>query len=157
LELKPNFSIVLVAPEIPGNTGSLGRTALALNAQLILIHPLAFSLDEKSVRRAGLDYWKEVQVLEFLSFDHFLNEMQPTNESLYFFSKNARSTYFEAKFQRSDYLIFGSESKGLPTTLFQNYPDRFYSLPMVSPAVRSLNLANAATAVSYELYRQIHV
>jgi len=154
LKTKPAFSIVLVAPEIPGNTGSLGRTALALGAELILIHPLAFSLDEKSVRRAGLDYWKEVQVREFDSFDDFLNTARPDLERLYFFSKNASKSYFEAKFQTGDFLIFGSESKGLPTSLFQNYPTRFHSLPMVSNAVRSLNLANAATAVSYEFYRQ---
>lgn len=151
---RPPFSIVLVAPEIPGNTGSLGRTALALGAELILIHPLAFSLDEKSVRRAGLDYWKEVQVREFESFEHFLETVQPEIERLYFFSKNAKKTYFEAKFQKGDFLIFGSESKGLPTALFRDYPERFYSLPMVQSAVRSLNLANAATAVSYEFYRQ---
>lgn len=146
---------MLVGPEIPGNTGSLGRTALSLNAELILIHPIAFSLDEKSVRRAGLDYWKHVQLVEFESFDHFLKERSPAAEHLHFFSKNAKKTHYEADFKQGDYIIFGSESKGLPTALFQRFPERFAKLPMLSPHVRSLNLANAATAVSYELYRQI--
>lgn len=146
---------MLVHPEIPGNTGSLGRTALALNAELILIHPLAFSLDEKSVRRAGLDYWKYVQLSEFESFDELLEKRTPKIDQLYFFSKNAKKSLFEAQFKKGDYLIFGSESKGLPTSFFQNYPTQFLGLPILSPHVRSLNLSNAATAASYELHRQI--
>jgi tRNA (cytidine/uridine-2'-O-)-methyltransferase len=153
--VKPQFHLVLVHPEIPGNTGSLGRTTLSLNAELVLIHPLAFSLDEKSVRRAGLDYWKHVTLAEFNSFDEFLLERKPAPERLFFFSKNAKQSLYEAQFQQGDYLIFGSESKGLPTRFFQDYPERFYSLPILSPHVRSLNLANAATAVSYEFHRQM--
>jgi tRNA (cytidine/uridine-2'-O-)-methyltransferase len=150
-----NFNLVLVAPEISGNTGSLGRTCLALNARLILIHPLGFSLDEKSVRRAGLDYWKHVEISEYESFDQFLQKEDPKREDLFFYSKNAKKVYTQARFKPGQYHIFGSESKGLPTSMFQEYAQNFLSLPILSPHVRSLNLSNAATAVCYEVHRQI--
>ena len=153
--MKPVFHLVLVHPEIPGNTGSLGRTALALGARLILIHPLGFSLDEKSVRRAGLDYWKHVDLIEYQNFDEFLEKEGPEPQSLSFFSKNAPKTYFKQSFKRGHYLIFGSESKGLPMSFFRDYPEQFLSLPILSPEVRSLNLSNAATAVAYEAFRQV--
>lgn len=152
-----NFNLVLVAPEIPGNTGSLGRTCLALNARLILIHPLGFSLDEKSVRRAGLDYWKHVEITEYKSFDEFLEQEAPLKEDLFFYSKNAKKLYTKASFKPHQYHIFGSESKGLPTHFFQEYPENFLSLPILSPHVRSLNLSNAATAVCYEVHRQLQL
>lgn len=151
-----SFNLVLVAPEIPGNTGSLGRTCLALNARLILIHPLGFSLDEKSVRRAGLDYWKYVEITEYKNFEEFLSCERPEREDLFFYSKNAKRLYTQAQFKRGQYHIFGSESKGLPTAMFQEYSENFLSLPILSPHVRSLNLSNAATAVCYEVHRQIH-
>lgn len=149
-----SFNLVLVAPEIPGNTGSLGRTCLALNGKLTLIHPLGFSLDEKAVRRAGLDYWKYVEVVEHQSFDEFLEVQKPNLEQMYFFSKNAKKVYTDASFEKGCTLVFGSESKGLPTEYFQNYAEQFLSLPILSPHVRSLNLSNAATAVCYEVHRQ---
>lgn len=150
-----SFSLVLVAPEIPGNTGSLGRTCLALNARLILIHPLGFSLDEKSVRRAGLDYWKYVDITEYKDFDEFLSFEKPNREDIFFYSKNAKRLYTDTQFYAGQYHIFGSESKGLSTRFFQTYPENFLSLPVLSPHVRSLNLSNAATAVCYEVHRQI--
>ncbi len=153
--MKPVFHLVLVQPEIPGNTGSLGRTALALGARLILIHPLGFSLDEKSVRRAGLDYWKYVDLIEYQSFEEFLEHEKPDPQALSFFSKNAPKTYFKQSFQHGHYLVFGSESKGLPMSFFKDYPEQFLSLPILSPEVRSLNLSNAATAVAYEVFRQV--
>jgi len=149
------FKIVLVSPDIPGNTGSIGRTALALNLELILIRPLGFDLSEKAVRRAGLDYWKYVQVKEYENFQEFLEKENPARELLYFFSKNSKENYFSAKFQPGSYLIFGSETKGLAEEYFENYYDRFYLLPMYSDKIRSLNLSNAATAVSYEALRQL--
>lgn len=150
-----SFNLVLVAPEIPGNTGSLGRTCLALNARLTLIHPLGFSIDEKAVRRAGLDYWKYVSVTEHQSWEEFLEVQKPNPEQMFFFSKNAKKIYTQEKFEKDCTLVFGSESKGLPTEFFQKYPENFLSLPILSPHVRSLNLSNAATAVCYEVHRQL--
>jgi tRNA (cytidine/uridine-2'-O-)-methyltransferase len=148
-----NFQIVLFAPEIPGNTGSIGRTCLALNIRLILIKPYGFDLDEKAVRRAGLDYWKHVNLTEYESFDDFFEQEKP--EHLYFLSKFAKTSYFDAEFKENSYLIFGRETKGLPDYIPEKYPNDLYKLPMFSEHVRSLNLSNAATAVAYEALRQL--
>lgn len=153
---KSQFSIVLIHPEIPGNTGSIGRTAVALNLQLILIKPYGFDLSEKSVRRAGLDYWKHVNLVEYDTFEEFLNTENPVNEKMFFFSKTAKETYFKAKFTSGSYLIFGSETKGLSENILEIFKENLYSLPMLSDKVRSLNLANVATAAAYEAFRQIH-
>ena len=155
--VKPKpFSIVLYAPEIPGNTGSIGRTCLALNIPLILIRPYGFDLSEKAVRRAGLDYWKHVEIEEFENFDDFLNHKKPAVDQLLFF-ENARSkSIYEAPYRDGCYLIFGSETKGISLNIQQKYPDQFYELPMFSSHIRSLNLSNSATAVAYECLRQLN-
>lgn len=147
------INIVLVAPEIPGNTGSIGRSCVATNSRLHLIRPYGFNLDEKSVRRAGLDYWKHVDLAEHDSFEAFLAKEMPSH--LYFFSKLATKSVFEAKIEENAYLIFGSETKGLPAHLFRDFAEDFYTLPMSSDRVRSLNLACAATAALYESIRQL--
>jgi len=149
-------SIVLYAPEIPGNTGSIGRTCLALGYRLILIEPIAFDLSEKAVRRAGLDYWKHVDLIKYGSFEEFINKENVDPEKLFYLSKTAQKTIFETTFDQNSYLVFGSETKGLPPKLMQKYKKRLFSLPMVSDKVRSLNLSNAATTVAYEVYRQIN-
>ncbi len=150
-----HFKIVLVAPEIPGNTGSIGRTCVALNLELILIKPLAFDISEKAVRRAGLDYWKHVELKSYESFEDFLQNEKPSPHQLHFFSKTAATTLFEVKFEKDCYLIFGSETKGLDPKLLNEYHDSLVSLPMYSEHIRSLNLSNAATAAAYEALRQI--
>ena len=150
------FKIVLNAPEIPGNTGSIGRTCVALNLELILIKPLAFDISEKAVRRAGLDYWKYVKLKTYESWEEFLQLEKPLQEQMYFFSKNAQKIHYAGEYKKDCYLIFGAETKGLPTHFFQEYPERFYSLPMFSQEIRSLNLAAAATAVSFEVVRQLN-
>ena len=149
-----HLNLVLVAPEIPGNTGSIGRTCIALNARLILIHPLGFDISEKAVRRAGLDYWKYIDLTEYQSFDEFITTEKPEIENLFLFTKTAGPTYFQAEFLANSYLIFGSETKGLPHSVLSPYVHRHFSLPMFSDKVRSLNLANAATAAAYECLRQ---
>ncbi|MBI2522181.1 MAG: tRNA (cytidine(34)-2'-O)-methyltransferase [Bdellovibrio sp.] len=149
-------SIVLIAPEIPGNTGTIGRTCLALDFDLVLIKPLAFDISEKAVRRAGLDYWKHVRCHLFESFEDFLVKVAPSLEQLFFFSKSAEKNYYRAPFSTNSILIFGSETKGLPAALISQNQERIYSLPMYSDKIRSLNLANAATAVAYEVIRHIH-
>lgn len=150
---SPLFHIVLVHPEIPGNTGSIGRTALALGARLHLIHPLGFDLSEKSVRRAGLDYWKYVDIHEYPNFEYFL-ETNPEME-LIFFSGRATKSYLKAPYSKNCALIFGCESKGLGESFTDQYSDKLYKLPIRSEHIRSLNLASIVTAASYECLRQL--
>ena len=152
---KSLFKIVLNAPEIPGNTGSIGRTCAALDLELILIHPLGFDISEKAVRRAGLDYWDSIKISEYRSFDEFLEIEKPKIDQLFFFTKNAKSNMFETEIKEDSYLIFGSESTGLPTGLLNKYQDNQISLPILNKSIRSLNLASIATAASYEAIRQV--
>jgi len=147
------MKIVLVTPEIPYNTGAIGRTCVALNLELILIKPYGFSLDEKAVRRAGTDYWKHVHLSEYDSWQSFLETRRPRHECLYFFEEHGAQTLYDPDYQRDAYLVFGCESKGLPPTILNGMEDRTLSLPMLDSRVRSLNLANVATAVVYQAMR----
>ena len=113
----PHMKLVLVTPEIPWNTGAIGRTCVALNLELILIKPYGFSLDEKSVRRAGTDYWKHVHLSEYDNWQHFLDERQPPRDALYFFEENGAQNFYTPDYDPDGYLVFGCESKGLPTTI----------------------------------------
>ncbi len=150
-----NFKIVLVAPEIPGNTGSIGRTCVALDLELILIKPLAFDIDEKAVRRAGLDYWKYVNLKIFESWEDFIAKENPSNDQLFLFSRFATKPLFHAELKKDCYLVFGSETKGLDSKIKDQFKNQLVTLPMNSEHIRSLNLANAATAAAYEALRQI--
>lgn len=147
------MKLVLVTPEIPYNTGAIGRTCLALDLELILIKPYGFSLDEKAVRRAGQDYWKHVQLSEYDTWEAFLEERQPPRDALYFFEEHGAQSVFTPDYQHDAYLVFGCESKGLPTAVLDGMDDRVFHLPMRNPLVRSLNLANSATAVIYQAMR----
>ncbi|MGR3635457.1 MAG: tRNA (cytidine(34)-2'-O)-methyltransferase [Shimia sp.] len=149
----PSMKIVLVTPEIPYNTGAIGRTCVALNLELILIKPYGFSLDEKAVRRAGTDYWKYVHLSEYDSWQSFLDERKPCSQRLYFFEEHGAQTVYDADYQQDAYLVFGCESKGLPLEILNGMADRTFSLPMLDSRVRSLNLANVATAVVYQAMR----
>ena len=149
----PRMKLVLVTPEIPWNTGAIGRTCVALNLELILIKPYGFSLDEKAVRRAGTDYWKHVNLCEYDDWQSFLNDRNPPRESLYFFEEHGAQSIYAPKYQDDAYLVFGCESAGLPVALLGGMDDRVFSLPMLDPRVRSLNLANVATAVVYQAMR----
>lgn len=150
---KPNMKIVLVTPEIPYNTGAIGRTCVALNLELILIKPYGFSLDEKSVKRAGTDYWQYVNLTEYDTWDSFLSERNPDRDSLYFFEEDGAQNVFEPTYQPDAYLVFGCESAGLPPKVLDGMDDRVFHLPMLDKRVRSLNLANVATAVIYQAMR----
>tara|TARA_R110000851_G_C13100300_1_gene568157 strand:- start:3476 stop:3949 length:474 start_codon:yes stop_codon:yes gene_type:complete len=150
---EPCLKLVLVTPEIPYNTGAIGRTCVALNLELILIKPYGFSLDEKAVRRAGTDYWKHVHLTEFDSWQSFLDDRQPTRDSLYFFEEHGEQSVYEPDYQDDAYLVFGCESAGLPAAILDGMNDRVFHLPMRNPLVRSLNLANVATAVVYQAMR----
>lgn len=150
---EPRMKVVLVTPEIPFNTGAIGRTCVALNLELILIKPLGFSLDEKSVRRAGTDYWKHVHLTQYDDWQSFLEKRQPLRDALYFFEEHGAQSVFEPVYQPDAYLVFGCESAGLPKSILNKMDDRVFSLPMLDPRVRSLNLANVATAVVYQAMR----
>jgi tRNA (cytidine/uridine-2'-O-)-methyltransferase len=149
------FKIVLFAPEIPGNTGSIGRTCVALNLELILIRPYGFEINEKAVRRAGLDYWKFVKLKEYDSWEQFLLIEKPDHHKIFFFENNGNKIFYEADYSKDCYLIFGGETKGIPVEIEQKYQSQIYRLPMYSHEIRSLNLSNVATAVAYECLRHI--
>ncbi len=149
------FKIVLFAPEIPGNTGSIGRTCVALDLELILIKPYGFDIDEKAVRRAGLDYWKYVKLKEFDSWEDFLIREKPEREKLFFYENKGEKLHYEAPYSQGCYLIFGGETKGIPYQVEDEFRSQLYKLPMYSEHIRSLNLSNVATAVAYECLRHL--
>ncbi len=155
MESKSKFKIVLFAPEIPGNTGSIGRTCVALGIELILIKPYGFEIDEKAVRRAGLDYWKHVQLKEFDSWDDFIKGENPERNKLIFLENTGEELYYNAPYTTDCYLIFGRETTGFPAELELEYQSNFYRLPMYSEHIRSLNLSNVATTVAYECLRHL--
>lgn len=152
MKQKP-FKIVLFEPEIPGNTGSIGRICVALGIDLILIKPYGFDLSEKAVRRAGLDYWKHVTITEYNNFNDFLQGESPKLEQLLFFENNMDQDFYDAPYSENCYLIFGAETKGLPQSIYEEYRKNMYHLPMYSEHIRSLNLSNTATTVAYECLR----
>jgi tRNA (cytidine/uridine-2'-O-)-methyltransferase len=144
------FNVVLVEPEIPPNTGNVGRLCLATRSVLHLVGPLGFSLDDRQLKRAGLDYWDEVEVREWAS----LEELQKANADARFFYVTTKATqpYFEVEFQPKDFLIFGRETKGLPERLLEANSESCITIPM--HGTRSLNLATAVGIVLFEAMRQ---
>lgn len=157
--MPPIFHVVLHQPEIPNNTGNIGRTALATGCRLHVVHPAGFDMGEKALRRAGLDYWRHVDCVEHPDWDAFLAREQPAR--MWLFTTKARRTLWEGAFQRGDYLLFGRETRGIDDDVHEWFvsrhgDDRRLSLPMVNrPEVRSLNLATAVCAVIYEGWRQV--
>lgn len=146
-----NLNIVLYEPEIPANTGNIGRTCAATGTRLHLIEPLGFRLDEKSIRRAGMDYWKELDVTTYVSWLAFC-EKNP-GAKLYYATTKGRKVYSDAAFEPDCYLVFGRESAGLPEELLKENPDTCIRIPMLGET-RSLNLSNCAAVVLYEALRQ---
>jgi tRNA (cytidine/uridine-2'-O-)-methyltransferase len=147
--------VVLVHPEIHWNTGNAGRTCLAIGATLHLIEPLGFSLDEREVKRAGLDYWEHVDLRVWPSWGAFEREL-PTLGEPYFFSPKATRLVWDAPLGASDgvVLVFGGETAGLPAELYERYRDRFIMMPIMAPRVRSLNLSTSVGIAVYEVLRQ---
>jgi len=147
--------VVLVHPEIHWNTGNAGRTCLATGSTLHLIEPLGFSLDEREVKRAGLDYWEHVDLRTWPSWEEFERELPSLGEP-YFFSTKATRLYWDAPLgsAKSVVLIFGRETGGLPPELHERYRDRFVRMPIASAAVRSLNLSTSVALALYEVLRQ---
>ncbi|MCA9582980.1 MAG: tRNA (cytidine(34)-2'-O)-methyltransferase [Myxococcales bacterium] len=147
----PPFEVVLVEPEIPPNTGSVARTCAATSSPLHLIRPLGFSIDERAVRRAGIDYWHLVSVHEHDSFDDYLATASPPKVHL--FASGADRSYLDADLTPGDALVFGKESVGLSDEILARFPDRVWGIP-TSGAVRSLNLSNAVAIVLFEALRR---
>lgn len=144
--------VVLYEPEIPQNTGNIARLCAAVGATLHLIEPLGFFLEDRQLRRAGLDYWDQVQVERHPSWQAW-RTTHPEGNVWYFTTRGSRS-YAEAEFSPGDSLVFGPETRGLPAALLAGAPDRCLRLPM-RPGARSLNLANAAAIAVYEALRQL--
>jgi tRNA (cytidine/uridine-2'-O-)-methyltransferase len=153
--LADSIHVVLVHPEIHWNTGNAGRTCLAVGATLHLIEPLGFSLDEKQVKRAGLDYWEHVDLRVWSSWDAFQPEMSNLGEP-FFFSTKATRLFWESPLGAAEdvVLIFGRETGGLPPEIHERYRDRFVTMPIVSPLVRSLNLSTSVGIAAFEVLRQ---
>jgi tRNA (cytidine/uridine-2'-O-)-methyltransferase len=147
--------IVLVHPEIHWNTGNAGRSCLAAGAQLHLVRPLGFSLDDREVKRAGLDYWEQVDPRVWHSWQDFEREL-PSLGQPYFFSTKGRRSFWDAPLGAANdlVLVFGRETGGLPPSIHERYADRFLTIPMHSTDVRSLNLSTAVGIVLYEALRQ---
>jgi tRNA (cytidine/uridine-2'-O-)-methyltransferase len=147
--------VVLVHPEIHWNTGNAGRTCLAVGATLHLVEPLGFSLDERQVRRAGLDYWEHVDLHVWSDWKSFEAGLPALGEP-YFFSTSATRLLWDVPLGASDavVLVFGRETGGLPAAIHERYRDRFVSMPIASPRVRSLNLSTSVGIALYEVLRQ---
>ena len=146
------FNIVLFQPEIPQNTGTIGRLAVSTNCRLHLIEPLGFSLDDKYLKRAGLDYWQHLSPSIHPDWESFLKAEKP--QRMFFISTHGEKNFFDAEYQIGDYLVFGRESAGLPPEFYESYRNDMWQIPMPGDFSRSLNLANAVSITLYEAMRQ---
>lgn len=147
-------NIVLIEPEIPNNTGNIGRLCLATNSTLHLVKPFGFELSDKKLKRAGLDYWPHLDLKIYESTDDFLK--QNNNATFALFSSHAKQPYWDVPYEQNPFLIFGKESVGLPKALLAQYPNNQYKIPLFHEKIRSLNLANAVAITVYEGIRQTH-
>ena len=147
-----SFNIVLFQPEIPQNTGTIGRLAVSTNCRLHLIEPLGFSLEDKFLKRAGLDYWQYLSPSIHASWEDFLASEKP--ERMFFISTHGEKSFFDTEYSVGDYLIFGRESAGLPKEFYEKYQNDMRLIPMPGEHSRSLNLANAVSITLYEAMRQ---
>jgi len=148
------FHVVLHEPEIPQNTGNIGRLCVGTTCKLHLIKPLGFQLEDRYMKRAGLDYWQHLDWTVHEDFDRFL--AQETPGRLFLFTKKASRSYWDITYREGDYLVFGKETVGLPEYLLGQFPDQCCQIPMTGPT-RSINLANSVAVAVYEGIRQLHV
>ncbi len=146
------FNLVLVNPQIPNNTGAIGRLCVNAGASLHLIKPIGFDIDEKAVRRAGLDYWDKLDLHVWESIDEFFEKNDITNNA-YFATTKTDKPYFEAKFKENDFIFFGSETAGIPENILSEFKEQNITIPM-TPEGRSLNLAISTGIVLYDAIRQ---
>ena len=150
------LNIVMVEPEIPQNTGNIARTCAITGAKLHLVHPLGFSISEKSVQRAGLDYWDKLDIEEHDSLEKFLEKYPPENYNMFFATTKGKEVYSNVDYSKMDevFVLFGKETKGLPEWLLQKYLNtKTIRIPML-PTLRSLNLSNSVSIIAYEILRQ---
>ncbi|WP_452219887.1 tRNA (cytidine(34)-2'-O)-methyltransferase [Lacinutrix salivirga] len=147
------LNIVLFEPEIPNNTGNIGRLALASGSRLHLVKPFGFELSDKRLKRAGLDYWQHLEVIYYDTIADFFTKNK--DQSFAFFSSHGKKSHWELPFTKNLFLIFGKESVGLPKSILNDYPNHLYKIPLYSEHIRSLNLANAVSIVIYEGLRQL--
>ena len=148
---EPILNVVLHQPEIPQNTGNIGRTCVAINAKLWLVRPLGFQLEDRYPKRAGMDYWQHLNWEAVDSWTDIKDRLP--NATTWYLTKTASRLVWEAEFKKGDILLFGSESRGLPTSIMEELPENKLKLPM-HDLVRSLNLASTANTVAYEAVRQ---
>lgn len=147
------FNIVFLEPEMGSNTGNIGRSCVLTRSRLHLIEPLGFEITDKQVRRAGLDYWKDVDLVVHKSYTDFL-EYLPQEARIFYCTTKAKKFYHQVQFKDGDYIMFGKESKGIPESILFEHPERCIKIPMITEMKRSLNLANSANIVLYEALRQ---
>lgn len=146
------FNIVLVEPQIPNNTGNIGRLALATGSTLHLIKPFGFEIDDKRLKRAGLDYWQHISLFTYESADDFF--FLHKDKNMVFFSSHGEKNYWSIDYHDGLFLVFGKESAGLSKKLIENNSDNLYKIPLYSEHIRSLNLANSVSIAVYEGLRQ---
>lgn len=144
--------VVLLEPEMPSNTGNIGRTCLLTNSRLHLIRPFKFQLNDKTLKRAGMDYWNDIDLKIHDSYEDFINTEQP--ERLYFATTKTDQYYHEADFNDGDYIMFGKESKGIPEQILESGNGICIKIPMIKEMKRSLNLANSVNIILFEALRQ---
>ena len=147
------FNIVLLEPEIPANTGNIGRTCLATGSRLHLIEPFGFRLDEKSLKRAGMDYWDKLDVHTYICYEDFLEKNPGASERMFFATTKALHDHCSVSYKDGDYIMFGKESAGIPEEILVNERERCIRIPMAG-GIRSLNLSNSVAVVLYEALRQ---
>lgn len=148
------FNIVLIEPEIPPNTGNIARLCAATHCKLHLVEPLGFEINDKTLKRAGMDYWEHVNWVSWPSLDAFFASLGK-DVRFFLFTTKASSSFYQASFQKGDYLIFGRETKGLPESLLKQHSNVCLKIPMPNEAARSLNLATSVGIIAYEALRQI--
>jgi tRNA (cytidine/uridine-2'-O-)-methyltransferase len=149
--MKIPFKIVLVEPQIPQNTGNIARLCACTGSELYLVGNLGFQITDKHVKRAGLDYWNDVKIEKFEYLDDLITKFPENN--FYYLSTKAKTSYTSKKFKQGDFLVFGSETKGLTSEIIENNPDTTIKIPMIE-GQRSLNLSNSVAVVLYEAIRQ---
>lgn len=149
------LNIVLIEPEIPNNTGNIGRLALATGSRLHLVKPFGFEIDDKRLKRAGLDYWQHLDVIYYDSIDDFF--LKNKDAKMVFLSSHGKQSHWDINYTDDMYLVFGKESVGLPKPLIEKHQDQLFKIPLYSKEIRSLNLANAVSIIAYEGLRQLQL
>ena len=150
--------IVMVEPEIPQNTGNIARTCAITGAKLHLVHPLGFQIDEKTLKRAGLDYWDKLDIEEHDSLEKFLEKYKPEENNMFFATTKGKTQYTDIDYSKMDevFVLYGKETKGLPEWLLEKYLDKKTIRIPMRPVLRSLNLSNSVCIIAYEILRQIN-